>query len=209
MDPGNFDVAVKAMNALRRNRVLAMLIDMPHERLAVKTRWLDGDGYFSVGHAAVARAAGAPLLDLFIHRAERWTPQIIEIGTPFHVSGDEQEAVQLCAHRLETHIRRHPAEWRSFVNADDPRVVVRSAGHPLPLDRITEVISSHPGVLTARAVAVPDVALGTRVKAIVVPIAAGAVDAQALRDHCARLLPPYMVPGEVEFRGELSARAKP
>lgn len=51
------------------------------------------------------------------------------------------------------------------------------------------MISSHPGVLAAQAVAVPDVALGNRVKAVVVPIETGAVDAQALRDHCARLLP--------------------
>jgi lauroyl/myristoyl acyltransferase len=199
MKPGNFDVAVKAVNAARQNRVVVMLVDMPHRRNSTEVDWLGGRAEFSLGPALIAKAAGAPLLDFFVHRDEQWLPQVAEIGPPVPVTGTVEEAVQRCASRLEEHLRLHPAQWHFFSNYDDTVVVVRSGGHRIQLGRIEAALSSHPGIREAVAVAVPDEALGNRIKAVVVPAVPGALDAEAVLKHCTGRLPAYMVPEEVEL----------
>ncbi len=66
---------------------------------------------------------------------------------------------------------------------------------------VEEVLRSHPSVVDAGVVAVPDVDLGERVGAVVV--VSEPVDASALVGHCASQLATYKVPEFVEFADEL------
>ncbi len=111
MQAGNLGVAVKAANVLRRNGIVVMLVDFPHRKSAVEVRFLEHRSSFTLGPAFVAKEIGAPLLDFFIHREKGWFPQVAEIGAPFWVQGNPEEAAQECASMLEPHVRRDPAAW--------------------------------------------------------------------------------------------------
>lgn len=115
MQPGNLGVAVKAANALRRNEVVGMLVDLSHHADSVDVDLLDGRTRFALGPALVAQSMGTPMLDFFTYRDERWVPQVAEIGPSFWVGHDLQAAVRECAARLDAHIRRHPPPpWKFF-----------------------------------------------------------------------------------------------
>ena len=81
--------------------------------------------------------------------------------------------------------------------------MVKSGGHRIELGEVEAALYSHAQVREAVAVAVPDDVLGNRIKAVVVPTDAGALNEQEVRRHCGSRLPRYMVPSEVEFRGTL------
>src|SRR5262249_32922804 len=70
---GHVPAGLEANTLQQRDRLA-----VPHDRVAIEAQWLGGQGYFTSGHAHLAQAVGAPLLDLFIHRGERWSPQVIE-----------------------------------------------------------------------------------------------------------------------------------
>jgi len=85
--------------------------------------------------------------------------------------------------------------------------MVKSGGYRIELGEIEAALYAHPGIEDAVAVAVPDDLLGSRIRAIVVPAKANALNEQAVRRHCAERLPRYMVPSEVEFREDLPRTA--
>ncbi len=66
---------------------------------------------------------------------------------------------------------------------------------------VEEVLRTHPSVVDAGVVGVPDVDLGERVGAVVV--VAGPVEASELVAHCSTQLATYKVPEFVEFADEL------
>jgi len=81
--------------------------------------------------------------------------------------------------------------------------MIKSGGHRIELGEVEAALHAHPGIREAVAVAVPDELLGNRIRAVVVPVDAEALDEQDVRRHCAGRLPRYMVPAEVELRDEL------
>jgi amino acid adenylation domain-containing protein len=81
--------------------------------------------------------------------------------------------------------------------------MVKSGGYRIELGEIEAALHAHPGIEEAVAIPVPDDLLGSRIRAVVVPAAAAALDEQLVRRHCAERLPRYMVPAEVEFREDL------
>ena len=85
--------------------------------------------------------------------------------------------------------------------------MIKSGGYRIELGEIEAALYAHPGIEDAVAVAVPDDLLGSRIRAIVVPAKANALNEQAVRRHCAERLPRYMVPSEVEFREDLPRTA--
>jgi KDO2-lipid IV(A) lauroyltransferase len=115
MRAGNFGAAVKAANVLRHNGVVVMLIDQPHEGTTVEARFLGRRMQFTFGPALVAQTTGAPMLDFYVHREDRWVPQIGVIGAPFWADGSLEEAVQLCVSRFERRVRHYPAQWQGTV----------------------------------------------------------------------------------------------
>lgn len=124
MEPGNFGVAVKAANVLRRNGVVIMLVDLPHSRTAVDVDFFGGRTSFSVGPAQVSQATGAPLLDFYVHREDSRL-QVAEIGEPFQVEGSPEQATRVCASRLEAAIRQHPPPPRKYFSRYPWRADVR------------------------------------------------------------------------------------
>jgi long-chain acyl-CoA synthetase len=66
-------------------------------------------------------------------------------------------------------------------------------------NEIEEVVSSHPKVLEAAAIGVPDPVNGERVKVVVVPRTNGLTKEEII-SHCRRSLTGYKIPRIVEFR---------
>ena len=116
--PDSFGLAVQTANALRRNEVVNVLIDLSFSAENVEVDFLGSRARFPVGPVLLAQATGAPLLDYFVYRTDDWTPQIVEIGPPHSLSDDPQLTMQQCASRLEEHIRRHPADWAPWLIRD-------------------------------------------------------------------------------------------
>lgn len=116
--PDSFGVAVQAANALRRNEVVNILIDLSFSAENIEVEFLGDRARFPAGPLQLAQVTGAPLLDYFVHRTDDWSPKIVEIGPPLYVSEDTPEATQRCATRLEEHIRRHPADWGPWLIRD-------------------------------------------------------------------------------------------
>jgi amino acid adenylation domain-containing protein len=85
--------------------------------------------------------------------------------------------------------------------------MIKSGGHRIELGEVEAALHSHPAIHEAVAVPVPDEVLGSLIRAVVVPVAPGALSEQDVRSHCAERLPRYMVPAEVELRAELPRTA--
>lgn len=84
--------------------------------------------------------------------------------------------------------------------------MVKVGGYRIELGEIEAVLHGCTSVVEAVAVAVPDDLVGNRIKVVVVPTDAG-LDAPTVLRHCARFLPQYMVPHEVEFMDALPRTA--
>jgi acyl-coenzyme A synthetase/AMP-(fatty) acid ligase len=81
--------------------------------------------------------------------------------------------------------------------------MIKSRGFRIELGEIEAALLRHPAIREAAAVAVPDQEVGNRIKAIAVPERAQAVTSHELLQHCAALIPRYMLPESVEFRESL------
>jgi amino acid adenylation domain-containing protein len=79
---------------------------------------------------------------------------------------------------------------------------IKLRGHRVELGEIETTLYRHPAVEWVAVVAEPNEGPGNRLMAIVVLKAGAQADARALRDHCAALLPPYMIPDTIEFRAQ-------
>src|SRR5712692_1502041 len=111
MHPTNFGVAVQAAHALARNEVVTVAIDNTFFEQNVEARFLNRVGRFPSGPILMSQTSRAPLLSLFIHRENNWTPQIADIGPPFYASEDIVGSVQHCVSQLEEKILQHPSSW--------------------------------------------------------------------------------------------------
>jgi amino acid adenylation domain-containing protein len=86
--------------------------------------------------------------------------------------------------------------WRYVGRRDH---MVKSRGYRIELGEIESVLYTHPDIKEAAVVAIPDEVIGNRLKAFVVAGEPGRLSQQAVRSHCSRALPVYMVPETVEF----------
>jgi lauroyl/myristoyl acyltransferase len=102
------------LRALRRGRLVALLVDIPEGGPTTEVRFCNGPVSFSTGPAFLARVTGAPLVPVSCWRdGGRYTVQVCE---PFHpAEGDDDRAVmQQVAAILEPEIRRRPEQWYPF-----------------------------------------------------------------------------------------------
>jgi acyl-CoA synthetase (AMP-forming)/AMP-acid ligase II len=91
-----------------------------------------------------------------------------------------------------------------FVGRRDNQI--KSAGFRVSPSEIEEVLHATGLVTQAAVIGVPDVLLGQRIEAIVVP-RQSSVTAEQLRERCAAELPAYMVPKRLELRDALPMTA--
>jgi long-chain acyl-CoA synthetase len=78
------------------------------------------------------------------------------------------------------------------------RIVKTGAENVYPAE-VEQCIRSHPAVADCAVIGIPDDAWGQRVKAVVVPVAPGAVDPQAIVEHCRARIASYKKPSVVVF----------
>jgi acyl-CoA synthetase (AMP-forming)/AMP-acid ligase II len=81
--------------------------------------------------------------------------------------------------------------------------MVKSGGISIYPLEIESVLYSHPAVLEAAVIGVPDAAWGEAVKAVVVARPEAVLDAETLLAFCKERLSAYKVPKSVEFRSSL------
>jgi lauroyl/myristoyl acyltransferase len=108
------------LDALRRGEVVALQGDRPRSGGRVAELRLFGRPFpLPVGPAALARAAGVPIVPVFVFREGRRHYRCV-IQPPIHVAqtGDRQrdleQALERFAADLETAIRREPHQWFCF-----------------------------------------------------------------------------------------------
>jgi len=87
--------------------------------------------------------------------------------------------------------------------ADRKKDVIKSGGVNIFPTEIEEVILSHPRVLSAAVIGIPDQRWGEAVHAVVVPRPGCEITAQELLTYCRRVLSGYKLPKSVEFRSSL------
>lgn len=81
--------------------------------------------------------------------------------------------------------------------------MVKTRGYRVDLGEVESALASHPELLEAVVVPLPDLTLGSRLVAVAVPRSGCAPEVAELRAHCRRLLPGYMVPEQIVLREEL------
>ncbi len=85
--------------------------------------------------------------------------------------------------------------------------MIDASGYKVYPDEVDRVLMSHPAVLEAATIGVPDVKRGETVKSFVVLRPGMSATADQITTHCRASLAPYKVPREVEFRMELPKSA--
>ncbi len=91
---------------------------------------------------------------------------------------------------------------RGFVKlVDRKKDMILVSGFNVYPNEIEDVAMSHPGVLEAAAIGMPDERSGERVRLVVVK-KSDSLTAEALIEHCRKQLGGYKVPREVVFRSE-------
>lgn len=81
--------------------------------------------------------------------------------------------------------------------------VIKSGGVNIYPSEIEEAVLTHPDVLEAAVIGIPDAHWGEAVHAIVTTRSGRPLDAAALLDHCAKRLARYKLPRSVETRASL------
>jgi long-chain acyl-CoA synthetase len=81
--------------------------------------------------------------------------------------------------------------------------MILASGYNVYPDEVDGVLMSHPAVLEAATIGVPDEKRGETVKSFVVLTAGRTVTADELIEYCRKELAAYKVPRQIEFRDEL------
>jgi long-chain acyl-CoA synthetase len=81
--------------------------------------------------------------------------------------------------------------------------IIKSRGEKVAPREVEDALHGHPAVREAAVIGVPDRLLGEAVHAHVVLEAAGAVDGELLRGHCAELLEDHKIPQRVVLHDQL------
>ena len=85
--------------------------------------------------------------------------------------------------------------------------MIDASGYKVYPDEVDRVLMSHPAVLEAATIGVPDPKRGETVKSFVVLRVGMGATAEQILAYCRESLAPYKVPREVEFRTELPKSA--
>lgn len=85
--------------------------------------------------------------------------------------------------------------------------MIDASGYKVYPDEVDRVLMSHPAVLEAATIGVPDEKRGETVKSFIVLRPGMRASAEELVAHCRENLAPYKVPRDVEFRSELPKSA--
>jgi KDO2-lipid IV(A) lauroyltransferase len=109
------------LRALRKNDVVAMLVDVPQRDAGVEVEFFGGAIAVADGPARIALRAGAPIVAVTlprIGRSEQVRAQIAPV--PYKPTGDQEQDVrtltQATMRTLEAMVREAPEQWYIFRN---------------------------------------------------------------------------------------------
>lgn len=102
------------IRALRRGRLVALLVDIPEGGATTVVQYCNGPVRFSTGPASLARLTGAPILPASCRRTA--DGYVVVIHEPFHIAPDcdDRSAMQHVAEILEPDVHRDPEQWYPF-----------------------------------------------------------------------------------------------
>jgi len=95
-------------------------------------------------------------------------------------------------------VGRFDAAGRLFVEGRDDEMIVSGGENVFPRE-VEDCLATHDQVVEAAAIGVDDEEFGQRLRAFVVPTAAGAVDEEQLKEHVRHSLARFKVPREIVF----------
>ncbi|HEV8633388.1 MAG TPA: lysophospholipid acyltransferase family protein [Chloroflexota bacterium] len=115
------DAPRRSLRALRRNEVLALLIDKPSPPDGVVVRFFGGEIALPGGAAVLALRTGAPVVPCCVFRRPggRFIAEVAPAVLPDRLqTGDSQRDIQTITQRLvetlEGWVRRYPDQWYPF-----------------------------------------------------------------------------------------------
>jgi len=122
--------ALGLVRALRRNRFVAILCDLPGGGPTVDVHYCGGNMPFSLAPAWLAMRTGAPLLPTACWRdGDTYVLDTFEL-IPAERDGDARELMQRVATTVEAAVRRHPDQWYPFREMYSDGAA--AAAHPQP-----------------------------------------------------------------------------
>ena len=118
--PGHPFAFVEMIQTLRRNELVAMLVDRPYAGTGAPVRLFGHDTEFSTAPALLAQHTGAAVLPAFVLRqpSGRYVSlaePIIPLPATADPRADLAANTQRIATAFETTIRQHPAQWFHYV----------------------------------------------------------------------------------------------
>lgn len=81
--------------------------------------------------------------------------------------------------------------------------MIKSRGYRIELGDIEAALYSHPKIVEAAVIPIPDDDIGNRIKAFLSLHNNEKIDEHEIQKHCAKYLPKYMIPDSIEFRKSL------
>ncbi|MFI5372273.1 MAG: amino acid adenylation domain-containing protein [Candidatus Eisenbacteria bacterium] len=137
--------------------------------------------------------SGASVMLGYWNRPERTAETLREVPLP--------DGGVTIAYRTGDRVRERVDGTLEFLGRRDHQVKTR--GYRVELGEVETALLRHPAVVEAVVLALPDPEVGHRLAAVVVRAGGAETGDTELREHCARLLPRYMVPESVTFRADL------
>lgn len=124
--PGHPFAFVEMIQTLRRNELVAMLVDRPYAGTGTPVRLFGHDTEFSTAPALLAQHTGAAVLPAFVLRqpSGRYVSlaePIIPMPATADPRADLAANTQRIATAFETVIRQHPAQWFHYVPIFDEK----------------------------------------------------------------------------------------
>lgn len=98
-------------------------------------------------------------------------------------------------------VKMDSEDYLYFVGRRDE--MIKCSGYRVSPNEVEEVLFSTGEIAAAAAIGVPDIVLGQRIKAFVVPVYPDQFDADRLLSFCSEKMPNYMVPRELQLLQEL------
>ena len=111
---------IDILDALRRNEIVAMLVERPYPRAAVQVEFFGKPAMFSNGPVVLAMTTGAAILPGFVWRGDngRYLARVLD-AVPLESFEDRARTIrhntQKIAKAFEGMIREHPDQWYNFV----------------------------------------------------------------------------------------------
>ncbi len=128
IDEGTF-FFIDIVNALKRNEIVAMLVDRYGKGNGVHVDFFGEKAYFPRGPVLLARATGASVLPAFtVLESDKKYRSVL--GPPIHIEWSEDKERDVCvnmakiAHVFEKYIRLYPSQWFNFSAIWESKILV-------------------------------------------------------------------------------------